>query len=154
MHGRSPFHNLLSESPVRDAQGRLIGSDIMTTFKKPVLVGVPDSDAEKVTVSLSKMKTLTVQIPNAENSPESTVHLTVSIPKQVGAEQSMLVEKTPETHPNNFETPELRKDVTLTFSSDELKQFKGKSVELRYTFDYTNGWDPETSAPQILEIKA
>lgn len=132
----------------------------MSTLEKPTVKDFPvDPATGEVTINLSKTETLTVQIPGAPSSPDSSVQLTVTAPskppKSVGPYESMLVKKTPETHPDNFEEPELRKGVTLTLRSDELKAFSSEEgVELRYTFTYASGWNPDTSEPQMLRIKA
>ena len=127
----------------------------MTTYAKPTLKDFPATG--EVTISLSKNKTLTVQIQGEPSSPESSVQLNVTAPskgaKTVGPPESMMVNKTPETHPDDFEVPELRKGVTLTLPSEALKEFAGQLVELRYTFTYVNGWDPDISEPQMLRIE-
>lgn len=126
------------------------------TFGKPTLKGYPATG--EVTINLSKIgEALTVQIPDADISPNSSVQLSMGIaskpPEWTGSFESMMVKKTPETHPDDFEIAELRKGVTLIVPSDALKKFSGKSVELRYTFTYESG-GADTSEPQKMRIKA
>lgn len=127
------------------------------TFTKPTAQNCPAGASGAVTISLSKTTELTVTIPDEQGSPESTVELTVTAPPAapktlVGA--SMTLVKTPDTHPENFETLEVRKQVTLKFSTDKLKEFSGKSVELRYKYTYANSDGVDISQPQMLQINA
>jgi hypothetical protein len=141
-----PFHNLLSESPVRDDQGCLTGSDIMTTYAKPALKDFPA--AEEVTISLSKTKTLTVKIPDAAFEKYSNAQLTLGVgstpPTRVGA-------FTPLTEGEDG-TP--LKGVTVTVTNAELKAYLGKLVELRYEVTYEGGDNIDKSESQKLRIKA
>jgi hypothetical protein len=127
--------------PVRDDQGRLTGSDIMTTYAKPTLQDFPAN--EEVTISLSKIETLTIEIPNADFEPNSSARLTLDS-KHVGTFAALTEgeESTP------------RKDVTLTLTNADLMAFEGKLVELRYEVSYEAGWDNDQSEPQMLRVEA
>jgi len=140
--------------------GDLTGSDTMTTtFEKPTLKDFPADPATGVaTVSLSKAGTaLIVQIPDSNISAYSTVHLTLGeaskSPEWMGNSEPMMIHKTPETHPDDFEVAELRKGVTLTVPGDTLKKFSGRLVELRYTFTYESEGS-DTSKPLNVRVKA
>ncbi|BBP63275.1 hypothetical protein PHLH5_08160 [Pseudomonas sp. Cab53] len=130
-----------------------------TTFEKPTLKDFPAAPASgEATVSLSKAgKALTVQIPDSDISPYSSVHLTLGAaskpPEWTGNLEPMMVNKTPETHPDDFEVAELRKGVTLTVPGDTLKAFSGRLVELHYTFTYESG-GADTSKPLNVRFKA
>lgn len=129
-----------------------------TTFEKPTLKDFPADSSGEVAISLAKAgKTLTVQIPDSNISPNSSVHLTLGAasksPEWTGNLEPMMVNKTPETHPDDFEVAELRKGVTLTVPGDTLKKFSGRLVELRYTFTYESG-GADTSKPLNVRIKA
>ncbi|MCJ8202996.1 hypothetical protein [Pseudomonas sp. RGM2987] len=129
-----------------------------TTFEKPTLKDFPADASGEVAISLAKAgKTLTVQIPDSNISPNSSVYLTLGAaskpPEWTGNLEPMMVNKTPETHPDDFEVAELRKGVTLTVPGDTLKKFSGRLVELRYTFTYESG-GADTSKPLNVRIKA
>ncbi|WP_413794036.1 MULTISPECIES: hypothetical protein [unclassified Pseudomonas] len=128
------------------------------SYAEPTLKDFPTDPATgEATVSLSKAgKALTVQIPDSNISPYSSVRLSLGAaskpPEWTGNLEPMMIDKTPETHPDDFEVAELRKGVTLTAPGDTLKTFSGRSVELRYTFTYESG-GTDTSKPLKVRVK-
>ncbi|WP_367862663.1 hypothetical protein [Pseudomonas brassicacearum] len=115
------------------------------SYAKPTLKGFPATG--EVTINLSQVETLTVKIPDADFDPYSNARLTLGVgstsPTPVGA-------FTPLTEGEEG-TP--RKDVTVTLTSADLIAFSGQLVELRYEVSYES-WDPDTSEPQMLRVKA
>ncbi|MFW9267813.1 hypothetical protein ACLK1G_11480 [Pseudomonas sp. NR3] len=113
----------------------------METYAKPTLEEFPDQDA--VTINLSKTKTLTVNIPDAEFHKYSNAMLTLTLTRSVGA-------FTPLT---DGEEGTLRMNVKVALTNADLEAFKGESVELRYEVTYESGGD-DKSDPLMLRIKA
>ncbi|KQW18836.1 MULTISPECIES: hypothetical protein [Pseudomonas] len=115
------------------------------SYAKPTLKDFPVTG--EVTISLSKVKTLTVKIPDAAFDPYSNARLTLGVgstsPTPVGA-------FTPLTEGEEG-TP--CKDVTMTLTNADLTAYLDKLVELRYEVSYES-WDPDMSEPQLLRIKA
>ncbi|WP_434572337.1 hypothetical protein [Pseudomonas sp. Z3-6] len=115
----------------------------MKTYAKPALRDLPL--AEEITVDLSKIKTLTVEIPDADFDQNSNARLILDEGSPVGA-------FTPLTEGEEG-TP--RKDVTVTIiTNTELAAYLGKSVELRYEVTYESSVDIDRSEPQKLRITA
>ncbi|MDO7899613.1 hypothetical protein [Pseudomonas citrulli] len=120
----------------------------MTTYAKPTLKDFSANPTSgEVTISLSKTKTLTVKIPNADFEPNSSAQLTLGVGSTPSARVGTFAPLT------EFEEATPRKDVTLTLTSADLKAFSGKVVELRYEVSYES-WDPDLSEPQMLRIVA
>ena len=116
------------------------------TYAKPTLKDFPATG--EVTVSLSKTKTLTVKIPDADFDRYSNAQLTLGVgsmpPTSVGAFRSLTEgeEGTP------------RKGVTVTLTDADLTAYVGQLVELRYEVSYESGRDSDISEPQMLRISA
>ncbi|MCL6703860.1 hypothetical protein [Pseudomonas sp. T1.Ur] len=118
----------------------------MTTYAKPTLKDFPATG--EVTISLSKIKTVTVKIPDAAFEPYSNAQLTLGVSSTSSTTVGAF---TPLTEGEEG-TP--RKDVTVTLTGADLAAFKGKSVELRYEVSYESGWDNDKSDPLMLRIEA
>ena len=116
------------------------------TYAKPTLKDFPTTG--EVTVSLSKTKTLTVKIPDADFDPYSNAQLTLGVgstpPTSVGAFTSL----------TDGEEGAPRKSVTVTLTDADLTAYVGQLVELRYEVSYESGWDNDKSEPQMLRISA
>jgi len=115
------------------------------SYSKPTLKGFPTT--EEITIDLLQVEKLTVEIPDADFDPYSNARLTLgggsTSPTPVGA-------FTPLTEGEEG-TP--CKDVTMTLTNADLKTYIGTLVELRYEVSYES-WEPDTSEPQMLRVKA